>query len=92
VLNSFQSCYSTLAVSKHGSRVFDIVWKWANVKNKSLIANELLIDEAKLNNSSFGRPIIYNISLGSYRRDKEEWMKAQNQNNKIEKLFANIIE
>ena len=62
------------------------------MKNKSLIANELLDDEAKLSNSPFGRPIIHKVSLGSFRRSKDDWMKAQNQNNKVEKLFADIIE
>ncbi|XKL60055.1 hypothetical protein PGB90_001071 [Kerria lacca] len=83
--------YSSLAVSKHGSRVFDIIWKWANVKNRVVIASELLEDEAKLHNNSFGRPIIHNVSLGSFRHNKEEWIKAQISNNKAKKIFASII-
>lgn len=57
-----------------------------------VIASELLENEAKLSNSSFGRPIIYNIALGTFRRSKDEWVQAQNSGDKVKKLFAGIVQ
>lgn len=56
------------------------------------IASELLENEAKLSNSPFGRPIIYNTALSLLRRNKEEWISTQNTNTKIKKLFSDIVQ
>lgn len=61
------------------------------MKNRTAIASELLEEEAKLNASPYGRPIVYNLSLGTLRRNKEEWVKAQTTTQKAKKLFADLI-
>ncbi|XP_065214467.1 nucleolar protein 9 [Planococcus citri] len=86
----FQGCYTSLATSKHGSRVFDTVWAASNVKNRIAIASELSENESKLYESPFGRPIIYKTSLAQFRHNRDDWVQAQNQGDKVKKLFAEI--
>lgn len=71
--------------------MFDILWSAASVKNRTLIATELLEEEAKLSASQYGRPVIFNLSLSTFRRHKEEWIKAQTAPEKAKKLFADFL-
>lgn len=56
-----------------------------------MIASELLENEAKLDSNPFGRPIIFNISLSTFRHSKDDWIKAQSSTDKMKKLFADIV-
>lgn len=56
-----------------------------------MVAAELLQSEAKLDASQFGRPIVYNISLASFRHSRDDWVKSQSKNDKVKKLFADIV-
>lgn len=67
-----------------------MVWASSNLKNRIAIASELAENEAKLSNSAFGRPIIYNTSLATFRHNREDWIKAQNDGEKANKLLADI--
>lgn len=86
-----QNSFASLALSKHGSRVFDILWGAASVKNRTLIATELLEQEAKLSASPYGRPIIFTLSLNTFRHKRDEWIKAQTTSEKAKKIFADIL-
>lgn len=54
-----QEMYTSLACSKHGSRSLEALWKVANIKVKTQICRELVKEELKMKDSSFGK-IIYN--------------------------------
>ena len=58
-----QGYYTTMACSKHGSRVLEALWKVATIKAKTQVCNELVADELKLKDNLFGRIIFNNFQV-----------------------------
>uniref|UniRef100_A0A4P6D6J5 Putative nucleolar protein 9 rhodnius neglectus n=1 Tax=Rhodnius prolixus TaxID=13249 RepID=A0A4P6D6J5_RHOPR len=86
LLNALKGHYIDLAVDKYGSRSFDVIWNYANQKQRTLIISELSRQVMK---TSFGTIIALKIGLEKYIKDKCAWERAYNSTNKTNKFVDN---
>uniref|UniRef100_T1H8F2 Uncharacterized protein n=1 Tax=Rhodnius prolixus TaxID=13249 RepID=T1H8F2_RHOPR len=86
LLNALKGHYIDLAVDKYGSRSFDVIWNYANQKQRKLIISELSRQVMK---TSFGTIIALKIGLEKYIKDKCAWERAYNSTNKTNKFVDN---
>lgn len=76
----FQRHYASLAASKHGSRSFDAVWGCVNVKQKTLVMEELKSQQGSVVATLCGRVIASKTKLDLFRQDREAWIQQVTQN------------
>lgn len=88
----FKGHYTTMACSKHGSRVLETLWKVASIKAKTQVCNELVADELKLKDNQFGKIIFNNFQVNMFKRgDKSDWQQLIDQTEKKRKMFADLL-
>lgn len=84
-------CYVTMAISKHGSWVIEKLFNAAGDQQKARIVKELSEKQGQLNGSPFGKLINHKLHVDTYRLSAEQWRASFNKENKIDKLFKDIL-
>ena len=81
-----------LSKEKHGSRVVDCCWKHTEVKDKQLIANELLKGEKELADNYYGKFVLRNCNIEYYKKKGDLTEASFNSKEKVKKMFSDIID
>jgi len=81
-----------LACSKSGSRTLDTLWHTGSVKQKSVIAEQLVKSEGKVRGDKFGRFAWRNYALDAYVHRRPQWQQIQSGEIKKRRMFGEIIE
>jgi len=81
-----------LSLNKFGSRVLDVIWAWANIKNKTIIAAALSERIAQLNANQYGKFISEKCMLQLYRRDAKEWAEAIGKGKKHQQALDDVVQ
>ncbi|XP_013404032.1 nucleolar protein 9 [Lingula anatina] len=84
--------YVALACHRNGSRTLDSLWAQASLKNRILIAEELIKQESKLRSDRFGQYIYKNCALQNFAHRRREWKEVQTGNIKKRKLFKELLD
>ncbi|XP_045131829.1 nucleolar protein 9-like isoform X2 [Portunus trituberculatus] len=92
LLYRFKGYYTTMACSKHGSRVLEALWKVASIKAKTQVCNELVADEFKLKDNLCGKIIFNSFQVNLFKRgDKSDWQQVIDQTEKKRKMFVDLL-
>jgi len=91
LVKSLRGEFVALATSKHGSRTLDTLWKHSTVKTKQLMVEELSHKLDILNSNKFASFIVKNWYIGEFKRNKADWLKLIEKENKIADDFSDII-
>nr|CAD7413037.1 unnamed protein product [Timema poppensis] len=91
LIHTLKGNFVKMACSKHGSRSLDAVWKATNLKQKTMIAEELSPKESILNSDQFGCHFARVAGVSLYKYKKEDWKEAQAKHINKKLLFADII-
>eukprot|EP00123_Amoebidium_parasiticum_P019017 comp24333_c1_seq1/m.46036 comp24333_c1_seq1/g.46036 ORF comp24333_c1_seq1/g.46036 comp24333_c1_seq1/m.46036 type:complete len:737 (-) comp24333_c1_seq1:628-2838(-) len=84
--------YVKLAVDKNGSHTVDACWARSDLKNKELIADELLAKEDELKDSFYGRKVMFNCHFEHIKRKRDTWKDKEAANEKKKAMFADILQ
>lgn len=90
LIKALQGHLASMACSKHGSRSIDKMWEKGSERGRELIAQELSAKIPLLTSNAFGRFLVQNLSLSTFKRSKEEWrtqIKSQEKNKSLAKDF-----
>ncbi|XP_050525756.1 nucleolar protein 9 [Daktulosphaira vitifoliae] len=90
MLRKLKGHYTTLAISKSGSRVFDSLWKVADLKYRTSIMTELLKHESQLSSTMSGSIIISKVDLRMFRHNKDNWVKVEQDKVNTMKVFEEL--
>ena len=88
----FQGNFFLLAKDKHGSRSVDAVWASSEVGTKREIALELLEKEDELKDDYYGRFVLRNCQIDTFKRKQGVWKEAQETSSKTKQLFGDILD
>lgn len=92
MVHKFKGTFTALACCKSGSRSLDDMWKGASIKMKTLICSELVEDELKLKENTFGKFIFSNFMVSLFRKkDKSDWQELLNRQEKKRKMFDDLL-
>lgn len=80
-----------MAVSRHGSRAVEAMFEASGDNQRTRIVKELSEKMNQLNGSPAGRVICNILRVETYRMSPAQWKAAFNKEQKIEKLFKEII-
>lgn len=86
-----QGSWVQLACSKHGSRSFEKVWHWSQLKQRLWIIEELASVGASLTATEAGKIISSKLNVPLFSRSRKEWIDALGKEEKTKALFADII-
>jgi len=81
-----------LSKEKHGSRVVDCCWKYTELKDKQLIANELLKGEKELADNYYGKFVLRNCNIEYYKKKGDLTEGSFTSKDKVKKMFSDIID
>lgn len=84
-------CYLQMAVSKHGSWAVEKMFNCASDAQKMRIAKELSENPNQLNGSPFGRLLNKKFHIDTYRLSADQWRASLNKENKVDRLFKDIL-
>lgn len=90
-LDSFEGEFGGLAKDKFGSHFVEAAFEKGSLKRKKIIISELSKYEGQLSGSSQGRAVMFKCRLSDFRRDPEEWEKAQTKKRKVVAIFDDIL-
>ncbi|XP_055327684.1 nucleolar protein 9-like [Paramacrobiotus metropolitanus] len=76
-LKKLVSIIPKLVLDKHGSRVFDVIWKTGDMKCRESVADVLISVESTMKKNEFGRFLLPKLNLGLYKRSIEAWRREQ---------------
>ncbi|XP_033338087.2 nucleolar protein 9 [Megalopta genalis] len=88
---SLTGCWAQLASSTHGSRSLEQVWHWSNIKQKTLIMQELAEVGESLRSTKSGQIIFNKLNVALFARNKANWTEALDKEGKTRTLFADIL-
>ncbi|KAJ1912757.1 Nucleolar protein 9 [Mycoemilia scoparia] len=92
VLN-FMTHYAEIGCNKYGSHIVDACWNEAgDIVLKEKMIKEFIENEAKFQDSLFGRFILRNCRLESYKRSPKEWSIREKGYEKRKEMFKDILE
>jgi len=91
LVKSLKGEFVTLSCGKHGSRTVDNLWKYSSTKQKQTIVEELASKLDVLNSNNFGKFIVQKCYVAVYKRNKEDWKKLVEKEDKIGDMFSEII-
>ncbi|XP_047475062.1 nucleolar protein 9-like isoform X2 [Penaeus chinensis] len=92
MIHKFKGTFTALACCKSGSRSLDDMWKVASIKMKTIICSELVEDEIKLKENTFGKFIFSNFMVSLFRKkDKSDWQELLNRKEKKRKMFDDLL-
>lgn len=91
LIRHMNGCYMTMAISKHGSWAIEKLFNAASDSLKARIVKELAEKQNQLNGSPFGRLINNKFNIDTYRLSPEQWRASFNKENKVDKLFKDIL-
>ena len=83
--------FVSLACSKHGSRSLDTLWKHSSIKCKQIMVDDLTYKLDILNSNKFGSFIVKNWFVAEFKRNKSDWQKLVEKEDKIADAFTDII-
>ncbi|KAI8589602.1 armadillo-type protein [Geranomyces variabilis] len=69
--------FSAIATERFGSHVVDKAWAVADIALKEKIAEDLLASYSKLSNDYFGKYVLRNCKIDSFKRRREEWVEKE---------------
>ena len=87
-----QGYFVKLSKEKHGSRVVDCCWKHTELKDKQLIADELLKAEKELADNYYGKFVLRNCNIDYYKKKGDLAEGSFNSKEKVKKMFSDIID
>lgn len=91
LIRHMDGCYLTMAISRHGSWAVEKFFNCAGDSQKARIVKELAEKQNQLNGSPSGRLLNFKFHIDKYRLSPEQWRTSINKENKVEKLFKDII-
>lgn len=87
-----QGSFFLLAKDKHGSRSVDACWASSEVGTKREIALELLEKEDELKGDYYGKFVLRNCHIDTFKRKQGVWQEAQETTSKTKQLFEDILD
>ena len=88
---SLQGTFPQLCCNKHGSRLVDACWRHSEVNTKREIAEELLLKEEDLKGDYYGKFVLRNCNIESFKRKQDAWQEKQKAVKKTVALFDDIL-
>lgn len=92
VLQKLSGSYSDIACDKVGSRSWQGVWYFLNVKQKIAIAEELCQNVAKIKGSTYGIYVYKHIALDTFQVSRQQWETSQGALSNKRKMFDDILD
>lgn len=92
VYTKLKGLYTEIACSKNGSRTVDSLWSLASLKIKTVMAEELAKNEAKLQGDRFGKFVHRNCAIHLFMNRRSDWKSVQMGELKKRKLFQDILD
>lgn len=91
LIRHMNGCYLQMAISKHGSWAVEKLFNCASDAQKARIVKELSENPNQLNGSPFGRLLSHKFHVDTYRLSPEQWRTSFNKENKVDRLFKDIL-
>ncbi|XP_077982443.1 nucleolar protein 9-like [Glandiceps talaboti] len=91
ILEKFRGWYLKMSCTKNGSRTVDSIWSVTTLKNKYMIAEELVKKESQLSQDRFGRFVFRNCAIGHFKNRQKDWKDIQTREEKKRKMFSDLI-
>jgi len=91
LIKAMKGHYAKLAIDRCGSHIVEKCYKTANIKVKTLIAEELMTDEKKLDAEKYGKAVLIKCKIGQYKMKKEAWQDKASSIDKKRKMFEDIL-
>ena len=86
-----QGTFSQLCQHKHGSHLVDTCWKYSEIVTKREIAEELLAHEEELKSDYYGKFVLRNCNIESFKRKQGKWQEKQKEAERTTALFDDIL-
>ncbi|XP_071955105.1 nucleolar protein 9-like [Antedon mediterranea] len=80
-----------LCCDKNGSRTIDTMWKFANLKIKFIIIEELAPKDRLLQSDRYGRFIFKNLAVDLFKKKKNEWKELQNREIRKQRMLKELV-
>ncbi|KAJ3145160.1 Nucleolar protein 9 [Geranomyces michiganensis] len=77
VIRGWLGRFSIIASDKFGSHVVDKAWAVADISLKEKIAEDLLLNYNTLSSNHFGKFVLRNCKIDSFKRRREEWVEKE---------------
>ncbi|RUO96747.1 armadillo-type protein, partial [Jimgerdemannia flammicorona] len=91
LLRNYMGHYHEFAMDKYGGHVVDRCWAVADIDMKEKIAAELLDHEHALSQSFYGRFILRNCKIDSFKRRRDEWIEHERGAQRKKEMFKDIL-
>lgn len=91
LIRTMHGVYGKLAVDRCGSHIVEKCYKAADVNVKAMIADELVVDEKKLDAEKYGKAVLIKCKIGAYKMKKEAWTEKAASIDKKRKMFEDIL-
>lgn len=91
LMRHMNGCYLQMAISKHGSWAVEKMFGCASDAQKMRIVKELSENPNQLNSTPFGRLLNHKFHVDTYRLSPEQWRASFNKENKVDRLFKDIL-
>ncbi|KAJ1674941.1 Nucleolar protein 9, partial [Spiromyces aspiralis] len=92
IVFNFSTHYTEIGCDKYGSHIVDACWEASNLEVKEKILREIRDSEARFQDSPFGRHVLRNCHLESYKRSPREWLVRMRGYEKRKQIMREIIE
>lgn len=73
LLHRLKDMLVEFGLTKFGSRLIDVIWLWADIPHKKIVAEVLSQRIPMLAANKYGRFLVENLGLNAFIRGKKEW-------------------